>query len=142
MFRFLNLRTIKIPVLEKKAKPLLEVPAASLVQSQELFGVQKTELGHVADEFKVAGSQFEGVGFVATDELLTTRFWHGFHLKLYAKATPEPRPPFVLSRYLFPRTPPTTSKKKRRDRRREAEEQARHPRLLNGAEDSRPSGVK
>ena len=72
--RFLNLRTIKVAVMEKKAKALLEVAAAALVQSQELLGVQKAELIDIAEEFRVAGSQFEGVGFLATDEFLTSRY--------------------------------------------------------------------
>jgi hypothetical protein len=92
-------------MLEKETQSLLEVATPALVQSQDLFGVQKTELGHVADEFEVAGSQFKGVGCLAPYKLFAVRLRHEFHLKLYAKATPEPRPPFVLSRYLFPRTP-------------------------------------
>ena len=53
---------VKITVLEKTGQPLLEVALASLVKRENLLGVKKTKLGHIAEEGDVAGLQLEGVG--------------------------------------------------------------------------------
>jgi len=98
-------------MMEKKAKALFQVAPSALVQREELIRVQKTELKDIAEERGVAGSQFEGVGCLASHEFLPSHNGHGITTKLYAKATPSPRPPFVLSRYLFPRTPPHDKQK-------------------------------